>query len=216
MRIILTGASGFVGEGVLLECLQNPKVIAILMVNRKHVDRSHPKLKELIVPDFFRLNDFADELRHYDACFYAAGISSVGMNEEKYTLITYNTTLAFTKALLEINKDIILCFVSGSHTDSSEKGKLMWARIKGKTENALTQLMGDKVYHFRPGGMLPVAGQHNTKPLYKFLVKMLAVLSPNSVNKLEDLGRAMIHAVAKGHHNHVLETTDIKNWQEKM
>jgi nucleoside-diphosphate-sugar epimerase len=93
MRIILTGASGFVGEGILLECLQNPQVIAILMVNRKPVDRSHPKLKELIVPDFFRLNDFADELRHYDACFYAAGISSVGMNEEKYTLITYDTLL---------------------------------------------------------------------------------------------------------------------------
>jgi nucleoside-diphosphate-sugar epimerase len=209
MRIILTGASGFVGEGILLECLQNPQVTAVLMINRKPVDRSHPKLKELIVPDFFRLNDFANELQDYDACFYAAGISSVGMNEEKYTTITYDTTLAFTKALLQINRQIILCFVSGSHTDSSEKGKLMWARVKGKTENALTQLMGNQVYHFRPGGMIPTTGQRNAKPVYKFIIKAIALLSPKRVNKLEEVGRAMINAVFKGSQKQVLEIGDI-------
>src|SRR5262245_25512755 len=135
IRVIITGATGMVGEGVLLECLQNEHVSEILIVNRRHYDLAHPKLKELIVPDFFKIEDFSEKLNGYDACFYCAVISSVGVKEEKYTKVTFDTTLHFANVLLPLNPGMVFNFVTGSHTDSSEKGKLMWARVKGKTEN---------------------------------------------------------------------------------
>lgn len=210
MKVIITGATGFVGEGVLMECLQNPQVTDIIMINRRHFDLQHPKLKQLIVPDFFHLDTFSKQLQGYDACFYCAGISSVGMSEKDYTYITYDTTIAFAQALLQGNKGMTFCFISGSHTDSSEKGKLMWARIKGKTENTLLQLPFHKVYTFRPGGMIASAGQQNAKVLYKFLVKTIALFSPKNVVTLSEVGAAMINAVSKGYDKQILEITDIK------
>jgi hypothetical protein len=214
IKIILTGASGFVGEGVLLECLQNKNVQEVLMVNRKQVNLQHQKLKELIVPDFFSLDNYAEQLAGYDACFYCAGISSVGMNEKDYTVITYDTTIAFAKSLLKANNGLTFCFVSGSHTDSSEKGKLMWARIKGKTENALMQLPFKNEYNFRPGGMLPVDGQKNVKSFYKLIIKLIAFLSPKTVCTLHEVGSAMINAVQKGSPKQVLEIGHIKELAE--
>ena len=155
MKVIITGTTGMVGEGVLFECLQNPAVTKVLSISRKHYDLQHAKLKELIVPDFFKLSDYAADIKGYDACFFCAGISSVGMKEEKYTHITYDTTLAFAKALLAVNPNSSFCFVSGAHTDSTEKGKLMWARVKGKTENDLMKLSFKSEYNFRPGAMQP-------------------------------------------------------------
>ena len=210
IKIILTGATGFVGEGVLLECLQNNRVDEVLMINRKQVGLKHPKLKELIVPDFMQLSTYANLLKDYDACFYCAGISSVGMNETAYTKITYDTTLAFAHAILSVNDNLTFCLISGSHTDSTEKGKIMWARVKGKTENALMRLPFKKEYNFRPGGMLPTAGQKNVRSLYKVIVKVIAVLSPKRVVTLSEVGRAMINAVVKGYDNPVLEMSDIK------
>ncbi|MEO6685085.1 MAG: NAD-dependent epimerase/dehydratase family protein [Dyadobacter sp.] len=163
LKIILTGSTGFVGEGVLLETLNHPAIQEVLMVNRKHFDLQHPKLKELIVPDFLNLDGFSEDLSGYDACFFCAGISSAGMKEAKYMHITYDTTLQFAKALLAINPDLVFNFVSGSHTDSSEKGKIMWARVKGKTENALMKLPFRKEFNYRPGAMLPSEGQKNVK-----------------------------------------------------
>jgi len=189
MKVIVTGATGMLGEGVLLECLQNPAVQQVLIINRKPSPVKHPKLTKLLVSDFTRLNDFADAVKGYDACFYCAGISSVGMKEEKYNHITYVTTLAFAKTLVEQNKEMVFCFVSGSHTDSTEKGKVMWARVKGKTENALMALPFKAEYNFRPGGMLTTAGQKNGKAIYYFIVKLIGFFSPKAYSPCNRLAR---------------------------
>ena len=210
MKVIITGSTGMAGEGVLLECLQNEKVITILMVNRKPAEISHPKLIELIVPDFLKVETFSKSLIGYDACFFCAGISSVGMNEEKYTVITYDTTMHFAKTLLTVNPQITFTYITGAHTDSTETGKVMWARVKGKTENDLMKLPFKAVYNFRPGGMLPVKGQKNAKMLYIVIVKIIVLFAPKVIISLNELGRAMINAVLFGYPKHVLEISDIK------
>ncbi|SRR6266536_252618 len=210
IKVIITGATGMVGEGVLFECLQNAKVSEVLIVNRRHYELNHPKLKELIVPDFFQLDQFASTIKGYDACFFCAGISSVGMKEDKYTRITYDTTMAFAKTLLAYNNNMSFCYVSGSHTDSSEKGRVMWARVKGRTENDLIKLPFKSEYNFRPGAMLPFAGQKNWKAVYKFIVKIIKVVSPKNVLTMQEVGRAMINAVTIGYPKPILEIGDIK------
>ena len=210
MKVIVTGATGMLGEGVLLECLQNPAVQEVLIINRKPSPIKHAKLTELLVPDFTKLSDLANAIKGYDACFYCAGISSVGMKEKKYHHITYDTTLAFAKTLLEQNKEMVFCFVSGSHTDSSEKGKLMWARVKGKTENALMALPFKAEYNFRPGAMLTTPGQKNGKAIYYFIVKLIRVFSPKSILTMQQVGVAMINSVLKGYPKQVLEIADIR------
>jgi uncharacterized protein YbjT (DUF2867 family) len=210
LRIMLTGASGFVGEGVLLAALTHPAVEEVLMINRRHQEIQHTKLKELIVPDLFQIESFQEHLGGYNTCFFCAGISSVGMNEESYTSITYDMTMQFAQTLLTVNPAMIFNFISGSHTDSSEKGKVMWARIKGKTENALMKLPFQNEYNFRPGGMLPVPGQQHVKPLYKFIVKVMKFLIPKKIVSLQELGLAMINAAIKGYPKKILEIADIK------
>ncbi|MBB5623327.1 uncharacterized protein YbjT (DUF2867 family) [Pedobacter cryoconitis] len=210
MKIILTGATGMAGQGVLLECLQNNAITAVLMVNRKHLDIIHPKLKELLVPDFLKIGDYSDALKGYDACFFCAGISSLGMNEEKYTVITYDTTMQFAKTLVAINPAMVFNYITGTSTDSTEKSKTMWARVKGKTENDLMKLPFKGQYNFRPGGMSPVKGQKNAKVLYVIIVKIISVFSPESVLSLNELGQAMINAVRYGYPKQVLEISDIK------
>jgi len=210
MKVIVTGATGMLGEALLLECLQNTAVQQVLIINRKPSPIKHPKLTELLVPDFTRLNHFADAIKGYDACFYCAGISSVGMKEEKYQHITYDTTLAFAKALLEQNKEMVFCFVSGSHTDSTEKGRSMWARVKGKTENALMKLPFKAEYNFRPGAMLTSPGQKNGKAIYTVIVKLIRIFAPKSILTMQEVGLAMINAVSKGYPKSVLEIADIR------
>ena len=210
IKVIITGATGMVGEGVLFECLLNPTVSEVLIINRRHYELRHPKLKELIVPDFMELNKFAEAIKGYDACFFCAGISSIGMKEDKYTRITYDTTMAFAKALLAVNSNMVFTYVSGSQTDSSEKGKMMWARVKGRTENDLAKLPFKREYNFRPGIMVPFDEQKNWKPVYKFIVKILKALSPKNVLTMQEVGRAMIHAVTIGYPKQILEIADIK------
>lgn len=137
IKIILTGATGMVGEGVLLECLENPNISEVLSVSRKPSGKKHAKLKEYLVSDFLNIDVNDENLKGYDACFFCAGISSVGMSEEDYTKITYDTTLHFAKVLLNLNPEMVFNYVSGASTDKTESGKLMWARVKGKTENDL-------------------------------------------------------------------------------
>jgi len=215
MKVIITGVTGMVGEGVLFECLQNSKVSEVLIISRKPYDLQHPKLKALIVPDFFELNKFSDNIKGYDACFFCAGISSVGMKEEKFTRITYDTTLVFAKALLEVNSNISFTYVSGSHTDSSEKGRVMWARVKGKTENDLAKLPFKGEYNFRPGAMLPFPGQKNWKSVYKVIVKIIKVFAPKSILTIHEVGKAMINAVTIGYPKNILEIADIKELAKK-
>ena len=215
IRVIITGATGMVGEGVLLECLQNNKVSEVLIINRRHYEISHPKLKELLVPDFLRLEEFAGSIGGYDACFFCAGISSVAMKEEKYRRITYDTTLGFAKTLLKYNKDMVFTYVSGAQTDSLEKSRMMWARVKGKTENDLQKLPFKKEYNFRPGVMLPFEGQKNWNSLYRLLAKLIGVFARKKVLTMQEVGRAMINAVIIGYHKPVLEIQNIRELAER-
>lgn len=216
-KVIVTGATGLVGEGVILECLANNNVSEVLMVNRRPAKINHPKLKELIVPSFFELDGFAERLKNYDACFYCAGVSSNGISEADYAKITYDTPLHFANFLVKLNSKMVFSHISGSHTDSSEKGKVMWARVKGKAENALIELPFAKVYNFRPGAMKPSKGQQNVKGYYKIISALFPVfrlLFPNNTCTVAQVGQAMINSVVKGYPKHILEVKDIKNLAE--
>ena len=210
IKVMITGATGMVGEGVLLECLQNENVSEVLIVNRRHYERQHPKLKELLVSDFSQLQQFAESIQGYDGCFFCAGVSSVGMKEAEYTRITYDTTMAFAKTVLANNNNMVFTYVSGASTDSTEKGRMMWARVKGKTENDLMKLPFRGVYNFRPGVMTPFLGQKNWKTLYKIIAKMLKAIAPKNVLEVGEVGRAMINAVLIGYPKSILEVADIR------
>ena len=210
MKIILTGATGMVGEGVLLECLRHPLVHTVLMVNRKPFRLTHPKLRELVAPDFGQLAAHTEELTGYDACFYCAGTSSVGMNEADYTHVTLTLTLDFARVVAHCNPELVFNFISGVYTDSSEKGLLMWARVKGKAENALLRLPLKGTYNFRPGFMLPTPAQQNVKLLFKLLRLFYPYLFPKVTLTFAQLAQAMIQTTTAGSPQHTLEIADIK------
>lgn len=210
LKIILTGATGMVGEGVLMECLQNEQVSKVLSISRKPYPLSHPRYSELLVEDFLQLHSFRERLAGYDACFYCAGVSSVGMSETDYTHATLTTTLHFANVLAEINPEMVFDFVTGAQTDSSEKGWSMWARVKGKTENELMKLPFRGQYNFRPGFMKSFPGQKNVKAIFKPLIAVLPYLIPKKTLTLQEVGRAMIRTVTEGYKKQVLEIEDIK------
>ncbi len=149
IKTIITGATGMVGEGVLHECLLHPDVESILVINRKPCGVTHPKLTEIIHADFFDLSVIESQVSGYNACFFCAGVSSVGMKELEYTKVTYDLTMGFAKTLSRLNTEMTFCYVSGAGTDGTEKGKMMWARVKGKTENDLIKLQFKAAYNFR-------------------------------------------------------------------
>ncbi|MCC9064638.1 NAD-dependent epimerase/dehydratase family protein [Flavobacterium piscisymbiosum] len=211
MKVIVTGATGMVGEGVLIECLDNNQIEQVLYVGRKPSGKSHPKLKEYLVPDFLSLTSGDTQLADYDACFYCAGISSVGMDEAQYTHITYDTTLHFAKVLLDQNPNLTFNFISGSHTDSSENGKVMWARVKGKTENALKALGFKAQYNFRPGLMKPDKTQIHLKGFNKYITFLYPIMGLFFTGcTVREIGRAMIAVTKIGYSKNVLEAIDIK------
>lgn len=213
IKVILTGATGLVGEGVLLECLQNPAVSQVLLVSRKHYPLEHPKLKEALVQDFFHLDTVRDQLKGYDACFYCAGVSSNGMTEADYTYITYDTMLHFAGRLASMNPQMVFCHISGSGTDATGKSKMMWARVKGKAENAVLKLPFKQTYNLRPGAMKPSEGQRNVKSYYKIinaLFPLLRALFPGSTSTVRAVALAMINCVLQGYPTHTLEVKDIK------
>ncbi|MGI9581227.1 NAD-dependent epimerase/dehydratase family protein [Chryseobacterium sp. RRHN12] len=211
IKIILTGATGMVGEGVLMECLDNPGVSEVLSISRKPSGKKHPKLKEYLISDFLTIDLHDEKLKGYDACFFCAGISSIGMNEEDYTKITYDTTLHFAKAVLNQNPEMVFSYVSGAGTDSTESGKLMWARVKGRTENALKKMNFKGAYNFRPGFMKPVEGQSNVKWFFKPFIWIFPVFFQSKSLTLQEVGRAMINVTQKGYPTSTLEIRDIKN-----
>lgn len=211
MKVIVTGATGMVGEGVLIECLDNNQIEQVLYVGRKPSGKSHPKLKEYLVPDFLSLKSGDTQFADYDACFYCAGISSVGMDEAQYTHITYDTTLHFAKVLLDQNPNFTFNFISGSHTDSSENGKVMWARVKGKTENALKVLGFKAQYNFRPGLMKPDKTQIHLKGFNKYITFLYPIMGLFFTGcTVREIGRAMISVTKIGYSKNVLEAIDIK------
>jgi uncharacterized protein YbjT (DUF2867 family) len=214
LAVIITGATGMVGEGVLLECLEHPAIERVLIVNRKPYPLQHPKLKELIVPNFFDLSAVTNQLTGYDVCFFCAGTSSAGMSEAAYTRVTYDLTLSFAQTLARLNPQMIFEYVSGSHTDGTEKGRMMWARVKGKTENDLARLPFQHVYSFRPGYMRPTPGQKNIKWYFSWIgafYPLLLVIFPNHVSTLPQVARAMIYVAMEGFSKPVLEVKDINS-----
>ena len=218
INAIITGSTGMVGEGVLLESLNHPYVESILVMNRRPCGVTHPKLKEIIHTDFFNLLPVESKLSGYNACFFCAGVSSVGMKESEYTRITYDLTLNFANSLSKLNSDMTFCYVSGAGTDSSEKSRIMWARVKGKTENELMKLQFKDVYAFRPAFMKSVKGQKNLPKFYKYIqlpFPLLNALFPQYFGTLSDVGLAMINCVISGTEKKVLETKDIAELAKK-
>jgi hypothetical protein len=212
IKAIITGATGMVGEGVLHECLKNPLVESILIINRKPSGVWHPKLKEIIHADFFNLTPIAHELKGYNACYFCLGVSSVGISIDEFYKMTYTLTMHFAETLLAQSPKLTFCYVSGSGTDSSEQGFWKWARVKGKTENDLMKLPFKKVYAFRPGYMHPTPGLHNTQKYYRYLSGLYPAfrsLFPSYVSSLTQLGLAMINTVNKGPQKNILEVKDI-------
>ena len=210
MKVILTGATGYVGEGVMLECLEHRAVEQVLVVGRRSCGRSHAKLTELLLPDFLKLEAVKERFTGYDACFFCAGISSGGMSEADYTRATYDTTMAFAKAVLAGSPQATFIYVSGSGTDSTEKGRLMWARVKGRTENELARLGFREQFNFRPGIMTLTPGMKNPKWWMRALVPVFSLVMPWVTCSLKQVGLAMIHVVQRGYPKNVLEVKDIK------
>jgi hypothetical protein len=213
IKAIITGATGMVGEGVLHICLNSSDVESVLVINRKPCGIKHEKLKEIIHKDFLDLSGVEDQLSGYNACYFCAGVSSVGKKEDEYKRITYDLTMNFAKTLLKLNKEMTFCYVSGTGTDSSENGKIMWARVKGKTENDLMKLGFKDAYMFRPGYIQPIKGLKNTYKILKVIAPLYPVwkfLFPKFVITLEEVGLAMINAALKGNNKKILECVDIR------
>ena len=216
MKVILFGATGMVGQGVLRECLIDPEVENVLSVVRRSSGQTHQKLKEIVHDNFFDFSKIENDLRGYDACFFCLGISSVGLNEQEYQHITYDITIAAAQTLLKLNPDLTFVFVSGTGTDSTEKSKTMWARIKGKTENALLKMPFKAKYMFRPAFIQPLHGIVSKTKLYRTLYVLLAPVYPllkfflpRHVTTTENIGRAMLIVAKQGASKNVLENADI-------
>jgi len=214
IKAIITGTTGMVGEGVLHEFLLHPDVESVLVINRRLCGVQHEKLKEIIHKDFFDLSPIEEQLVGYNACYFCAGVSSMGKKEDEYKRITYDLTMNFAQTLVKLNPEMTFCYVSGVGTDSTEKGRSMWGRVKGKTENDLMKLPFKASYMFRPGYIQPIKGLKNSYKMYKALAPFYPlwnVLFPKYVVTLEEIGQSMINAVLKGSKKRVLECSDIRN-----
>ena len=211
VRAIITGASGMVGEGVLLECLDHPNVERVLVINRSPCGVVHPKLHEVIHADFFDLKSIESKLEGYNACFFCLGVSSTGVSKEEYRRITYNLTLSVAHTLAGVNPEMTFCYVSGAGTDNSGQGRTKWALVKGETENALLALF-PQAYMFRPAFLKASSAQRRVKSVYKLIAWVYPIgraLYPAGFCTLRELGLAMIHAADAGYDKHILDPKDI-------
>ena len=217
LKVIITGATGMVGEGVLYECLHHVDVEKVLVITRNTCGYSHPKLTEIVHSDFSDISSLSNRLTGYNACYFCLGVTSLGKNEAEYTKLTYMLTINFATTLATLNPDMTFCYISGASTDSSEKGRTMWARVKGKTENDLMKLPFKQVYNFRPAGIIPFLPLKPSQTFYKtyryvgWLLWVMKVITPNYVIGLKDLATAMINSSLTGYSKNILEVKDIKN-----
>jgi uncharacterized protein YbjT (DUF2867 family) len=212
LRILLTGATGMVGEGVLHECVLDPNIAEIVVLGRKPCGYSHPKITDLITPDLMNLSKIKSQLVGFDACMFCSGVSSVGISQETFYTMTYTMTMSIATVLQRQNPNMVFCYITGAGTDSTEKGKIAWARTKGKTENDLMKLPFKAVYNFRPGALMPTQGLKNQKSYYKYLGWLGPIfkwIAPNSISTLAQLGKAMIRVCTHGYHKSILEVKDI-------
>jgi uncharacterized protein YbjT (DUF2867 family) len=218
MKIVIFGGSGMVGQGVLRECLLDEEVQTVISIVRNSTGQRNDKLREIIHTDFLDYSELKADFASADACFFCLGVSSGGMNEAEYRRLTYDLTLAAGGALADSNRNIIFNYVSGQGTDSTEKGRVMWARVKGETENALLRLPFKAAYMFRPGMIQPMHGIQSKTKLYRVIYTMtgpilplLKKLFPNNVTTTEQMGRAMLKVTKFGYPKAVLETKDINS-----
>ena len=240
LKVIITGSTGMVGEGVLLVCLDSADVESVLVINRKPCGIEHPKLEEIIHKDFMNLSPIENQLVGYNACFFCAGVSSIGKKEDEYRKITYDLTMNFAQALIKVHAstplsmnssnnsennlsraesrddlvNLTFCYVSGSGTDGTESSRFAWARIKGKTENDLLKLGFKDAYMFRPAYIEPYVGQKYAYKIYKFtspIYPLLLKLFPNYFGSMKELGNSMINVTLSGFEKKVLEVVDIRN-----
>jgi uncharacterized protein YbjT (DUF2867 family) len=216
MNVLLFGATGMVGQGVLRECLLDSGVARVLTVGRRATGQANPKLREVVVPDLTDLSGIEPELVGFGACFFCLGVTSAGMSELAYTRLTYDLTLAVARTLVRTSPGMTFVYVSGLGTDSSEGGRLMWARVKGRTENALLALPFKAAYMFRPGYIQPRHGVRSRTRWYRLVYALVAplypalkALAPGAVTTTAQLGRAMLSVARQGYPTPVLETRDI-------
>lgn len=215
MNVVVLGASGMVGRGALIECLESAEVRSVLAVGRRSCGVAHPKLRELRVPDLAHLATFADELTGYAACFFCVGVSAAGMSEATYRRVTYDLTVDAAGLLADLNPGLTFCYVSGQGTDGTGRSRFMWARVKGETENELLR-MPMKAYMFRPGFIQPMKGTRSKTAAYRVFYAftkpffpVFGRLFPRHVTTTVNVGRAMIQAALRGYPKSVLETPDI-------
>ena len=218
MKVILLGATGMVGQGVVRECLLDPEVETVLAIGRNATVQQHEKLHEIVHNDLFDLSAIEGKLSGYDACFFCLGVSAVGMNEEAYRRVTYDLTISVARTLARLNPARTFIYVSGSGTDSTERGRMMWARVKGKTENALLQMPFKAVYMFRPGYIQPLHGIRTKTRWYRAIYAVIGplypiwkLLFPKYVTTTECVGRAMLNVAKRGSPKSVLENQDIRS-----
>jgi uncharacterized protein YbjT (DUF2867 family) len=212
LNVIITGVTGMVGEGVLHEALLSADVERVLVLTRRMSGMNHAKLSEIVVNDFYDLSGIESQLSGYNACFFCLGVTSVGKKEDEYRRLTYDLTMSAGRTLSKMNPDMTFCYISGAGTDSSEHGRSVWARVKGKTENDLMKLPFKNVYAFRPGYLHPTQGMKNTNKYYKYIAWLYPVLrfvAPSSASTLKELGLAMIHVATRGYGTSILEVRDI-------
>jgi hypothetical protein len=212
INVIITGSTGMVGEGVLHECLLHPDVEKILLINRRPCGISNPKLSEIIHDNFFDLSHIENQLIGYDTCFYCLGVTSLRMKEPAYYYITYTLTLDIAQRLARLNPNMIFCYISGAGTNTPEKAKFMWTRVKGKTEQDLMKLSFKKVYLFRPGLIKPTKGLNNVHKYYYVFspfYPLFRLTMPKFVSTLKELGLSMIISATKGYEKQILEVPDI-------
>jgi uncharacterized protein YbjT (DUF2867 family) len=218
MKVLLFGATGMIGQGVLRECLRDERVEQVLAVVRTPLGQVHPKLQEVRHGDFLDFSALASSFTGFDACFFCLGVSSAGMKEEAYRRVTYGYTLAAAELLVRLNPGMTFSYISGQGTDASEQGRTMWARVKGQTENALLRLPFKATFLFRPGFIQPLHGIRSKTKLYRIFYALLGPLLPlvkrffpGSMTTTEQLGRAMIQVAAYGYGKSTLETRDINS-----
>jgi uncharacterized protein YbjT (DUF2867 family) len=217
LKVILFGATGMVGQGVLRECVLDADVTEVLVVGRTPIGRNHVKIREIVHKDLYDLSPIASQLTAYDACFFCLGVSSVGMSEADYTKITHDLTLAVARVLAAQNPQMTFLYISGTGTDSTERGKTMWARVKGRTENELLREPFRAAYMLRPGYIQPMHGVKSKTPLYQifyvglsWLYPVIRLLAKKYAITTEDLGRAMIKIAKSSAPKHILENSDIE------
>ena len=205
-----------VGKGVLFECLDEDQVTQVMTIGRSKIEMIHPKLQQVEHPDFSEFESIKEQLKNIDAAYLCMGVSAAGLTEAKYRHFTYDYSMALAKVLFELNPKMTIIYVSGQGTDSSEKGKVMWARVKGKTENDIVRLGFEQAFMFRPGAIIPLRGIKSKTRLYQFiydyflwLLKLMKLLMPKSIVNTTQIGKAMIHATINGYKKKIIDPIDI-------